>query len=33
VHRGRGVQKSSAQLIKGMTPEEWIKFADEHLLA
>lgn len=33
LHLGRGVQKSSGQFIKGMTPEEWIKFADEHLLA
>jgi hypothetical protein len=33
LHLGRGVRKSSGEVVKGTTPEQWIKFANEHLLA
>lgn len=33
LHLGRGVRKSSGEHVKGVTPDEWIKFANEHLLA
>ena len=32
LHLGRGVRKSSGEYAKGPTPDEWIKFANEHLL-
>lgn len=32
LHLGRGVRKSSGEYSKGVTPEEWIRFAYEHLL-
>ncbi len=33
LHLGRGVRKSSSEVVKGTTTEEWINFADEHLLS
>ena len=33
LHLGRGVRKSSGEVIKGTTTEEWIKFADGTLLS
>jgi hypothetical protein len=33
LHLGRGVRKSSGEQANGATPEEWIRFADENLLA
>lgn len=33
LHLGRGVRKSSSDVVKGVTAEEWISFADEHILS
>lgn len=33
LHLGRGVRKSSGELVKGTATEEWVQFADEYLLA
>jgi len=33
LHLGRGVRKSSGNHTRGTTPEEWIRFAEEHLLS
>lgn len=33
LHLGRGVRKSSSDVVKGVTAEEWISFADEYILS
>lgn len=33
LHLGRGVRKSSSDVVKGVTVEEWISFADEYVLS
>ena len=33
LHQGRGVRKSTGETVRGLSTEEWVRFADEILLA